>query len=119
MSSMSVLHSQWVETRKRPSNKEIVRRLRGAKTRLASRSPQRWTDSKVKGICAALQVDDHDFWVADNIIMARLGKYSYVEGFLRGTVGKEYNDLSGDERWQATQDYRHRWLDSLIEEFSE
>jgi hypothetical protein len=40
-----------------------------------------------------------------------------VEDFLEGAV-RGYDAMGFSRRDNPTQEYRHRWLDSLIEEFS-
>ena len=74
----------------------------------------------VNYICSAIahtQYDSHNLmrpaaYAARNVIMDRLG-YRTVERYLIYKVGVPKKHLT-DKNIQA---FRHRWLDSLIEEF--
>jgi len=102
------------------SNKEIAAVFKEAKQYLATSESDAKNLSKTFYICLAItQVSDvnHRQWYscskAKNIIDERLdGEYTVgtwlkVNGFIKNTTN--INQL---------QKYRHRWLDSLIKEFS-
>ncbi len=55
-----------------------------------------------------------DLVAVKDVVMARLGKHDTVEQFLVHECGIRYCVLAGDN----IQIYRHRWLQSLIKEFS-
>lgn len=95
---------------------EIATAFRAAKKYLA-------VDHRTRGgklsryICYALQAADGHYSGkrrAREIITTRLGGESSVRGYLLYVVGIPARQLS-IEKIQA---FRHRWLDSLIEEFS-
>lgn len=56
---------------------------------------------------------------AKEIIQDRLTPFSSVGGWLDRMVGFGYGDYSYHLQAGHIQDYRHRWIDALIEEFSE
>lgn len=103
-------------------NKEIAAVFKEAKKYLATSKSDAENVSKTFYICIAItKVSDADYrqWdscsKAKNIIDERLdGKYTVgswlaVNGFIKSTAFANINQL---------QKYRHRWLDSLIKEFS-
>ena len=73
-------------------------------------------------ICYALKgaLDERkiDCWAAQsagNLILDRLSPYNTVEGWLMGSAGVPVRFAQNAE---LSREYRLRWLDSLIEEFS-
>jgi hypothetical protein len=93
---------------------QFVAALREAKTRLDNGSPCMQERTKETYICAAL---GHDSVTAQQVIMHRLrrsaGASGTVVGFL-ATSGIPPKLLTH----RNVQEYRHRWVDALIEEFS-
>lgn len=60
--------------------------------------------------------------LARSVVLERLGKYAYVDQWLAANVPGAldfFDNLpSPMERRRVVQEYRHRWLKALIEEFS-
>lgn len=108
------------------TNKQIVTALKAAKKYLATNSEQVHSYRKTKYICFALgnaeyhrKCGSSSMLAAQEIIMFRLGRrkngIAYdVEFYLKNKVKVPKKLLTVDN----IQAFRHRWLDSLIVEFS-
>ena len=74
-------------------------------------------DGQEEFICYAIG-SARDAWarvLAREMIMERLGNTPTVYDWLRCRVGMQAIQAAGQD---SVQQYRHRWLDALIEEFS-
>ena len=107
----------------RPSNKKIAAILRETK-KFLSKELGEYSLNKSRWICYAMdktmfECNDID-WICENIIMARLGNAAFIEGWLRRHVAaaRVLDEENPSQFAKQCQDYRHRWLDALIEEFS-
>lgn len=73
-------------------------------------------------ICLALErTDAPGKYLAGNLIMSRLGEHHTVSAWLHANVinaRRALNRRGYEARTELIQEYRHRWLDALIEEFS-
>ena len=102
----------------RVSNRQIANVFRAAKKILWDGNSR--NHFNIHHICSAISRTNYDYykfsrpaaWAARNVIMDRLG-YRTVERYLIYKVGVPKKHLT-DKNIQA---FRHRWLDSLIEEF--
>lgn len=93
--------------------------FRQAKRRLRTADEVDSVGFKDTFICCALEGQGPLADVATEIVQSRIN-YLYVldEWVLNNVPDVKYSWLRTAEGRQAMQDYRHRWLDVLIEEFS-
>ena len=102
----------------------IAHALKAAKPYLVKSN---WTDDqsteKSLFICCALdkarrhrKISDTAADAAEKVIMNRLGGYYTAAGWLSNKIGTDAVKAAGAT---ALQEWRHRWLDSMIKEFSE
>lgn len=68
------------------------------------------TDAATYRKCTEIEAD-----LAEQLIMSRIGENYTAEGWLERKIGKKTVLVAGRT---AVQQWRHRWLDSLIGEFS-
>ena len=61
------------------------------------------------------KISNHSANLAKNMIMKRLGEFLGVDNWLTYKIGWIAVKDAGKD---AMQEYRHRWLDSMIKEFS-
>lgn len=86
---------------------------------------QKPTIGKTRAICFALDcvpnLPKKKNRLVSNLIADRLRPASFVEGWLERKVPsyRERYEARDPQLAAETQDYRHRWLDALIKEFSE
>jgi hypothetical protein len=106
---------------KQVSNKEIAAVFKEAKKYLATSKG----DNKTTYICIAInEVSDTKYRLfnscvcARSIINERLGESFTVGSWLAHNGFITNNDFNDRKYQNQLQKYRHRWLDSLIEEFS-
>lgn len=59
-----------------------------------------------------------DYRDAKNLVMKRLAPFNCVEEWLKANVGHKAFYAAQQKNQDVVQEYRHRWLDALIEEFS-
>lgn len=59
-----------------------------------------------------------DYLDAKNLVMKRLAPFNCVEEWLRANVGLKSYYAAKEQNQDVIQEYRHRWLDALIEELS-
>lgn len=96
----------------------IRKALKAAKQYLAKRH----TDYRSKFICYAIfdaydhgKISYETYSDACEMIQTRIAPYGMLSKWLRDQIGdKAFSAAPVD----SMQEYRHRWLDSLIEEFS-
>ena len=79
-------------------------------------------EQKSEFICNAIQFASRDGFIhpevalaAVNVVMQRISPYGIATAWLGNTIG--WDKVSHAAR-ADNQEWRHRWLDSLIEEFS-
>ena len=105
------------------TNKQIAAAFISAKNNLSSGCHDENREYLSPYICGALALaDDHTVVVrkvAKDVIEKRLGRCHTVTKWLyhNGYLTNDSFDADG-ERAKQIQLYRHRWLDSLIKEFS-
>jgi hypothetical protein len=101
--------------------KKVAQSFKAAKAHLARNSDELWT--KQEFICLAMMDTSGARKEAGRIILDRLGKdhwYSNrsidhtVESWLEKVAKVDRKLLTGDN----LQEFRHRWVDALIKEFS-
>jgi hypothetical protein len=78
---------------------------------------------KEEFICHALERLDEANEVggelATEMIMERIGLWNHtLENWIRAKIGNDKVDAAMDINRDALQQYRHRWLNSMIAEFS-
>ena len=100
-------------------NKEIVRILKAAKPLLATgddvRFCRRSLNRKHEFICHALDEAGGEDNPASEIIQERIAPHGTLNAWVvHNVLGGNWN-LVGE---RDMQEYRHRWLDELIREFS-
>ena len=93
--------------------KEICASLKQAKKRVCYGYSHN-NEHKLRHICFALWFTENGGELACEVIHTRLGDRQNVRDYLMYDVGVPEYQLT-QENIQA---FRHRWLDSLIEEFS-
>ena len=59
-----------------------------------------------------------DYLDARNLILERLAPFNCVEDWLKANVGHKAFYAARQKNQDVIQEYRHRWLDALIKEFS-
>ena len=64
-------------------------------------------------VCTAVPVDTKTCHVTD-MIMERIQPYGSASSWLRNAVGNQSVDAAG---YTAIQQWRHAWVDQMIEEF--
>lgn len=102
-------------------HKSIAKALRAAKKNLRTGQPTVRLSAKMNHICFALdeaasndQCSYDDAELARQLIMSRLHPWHTVKQWLDREVGVPPEHLTNEQ----VQVYRHRWVDSLIKEFS-
>lgn len=103
--------------------RRIARALIAAKPHLAENHAQVLVNPHTQYICIALMLSRHPDWAKANAVIGqRLGStIGGVINWLHDNVpecGASLKGLSREEIITEYQQYRHRWLDSLIEEYS-
>jgi hypothetical protein len=100
-------------------SKRMAEALRAAKPRLTTKM---YTDEGDTFICVALknafeanEIPLAAYRRAEKMISNRIWPYYTAEEWLRGTIGHADVNAAGES---AVQQWRHKWLDSMVKEFS-
>lgn len=106
------------------NRKEIAKAFKEAKNYLSPTLRDQWL--KHEFICHALneahkqgKISLRSAADAEEVIMDRVGDDALTAcNWLRDAIGEKAVDEAMRQNPNALQEWRHRWLDSLIEEFS-
>lgn len=106
-----------------PKNRALIHAaLVDAKSRLSIGVNDLGTTYICWAICHPYEMSTPGQRMAQNMIMSRIKGYGTVSAWLAhntlGSFREWMREVRSEQYVDAIQAYRHRWLDSLIEEFS-